>query len=179
MNKRNIVVALATCLALAAGQAAVAHDPAAMVAAPLAPASTAVPPVTPAESTQAASPATEVQVREALMASGYTKINDVEFKEGVWTADATSADGEHVEIKYDAASGKIYPDERVATISKDEVIANVQAAGFTNVHDVEMEGGVWKVEANDSAGADVELKVDPDDGRILGSENDQVGGKKN
>lgn len=135
-------------------------------------------PVTPPVTTEAASPMTETDVRAAMGAEGYTEINDVKFTEGVWTADAKSADGNHVEVKLDATTGKIIPDEHVAKISKDEVIVKVQAAGYTNVHDVDFEGGVWKVEANDSAGNDVELKVDPDNGRILGSEKDVIGGNK-
>jgi len=146
----------------------------ATVIAPAAPA-----PITPEETTKAASPLTEADVRALMATEGYTGVNDVKFKEGVWTADAKSADGNHVEVKVDAATGKIIPDEHVAKISKDQVIVKVQDAGYTNVHDVDFEGGVWKVEANDSAGADVELKVDPDDGHILGSERDEVGGKKN
>ncbi len=136
------------------------------------------PPVTPPETTQAASTMTEADVRAAMIAKGYTDINDVKFKEGMWTADAKSADGNHVEVKVDSATGKIIPDEKVATISKDQIIVKVQDAGYTNVHGVEMEGGVWKAEANDSAGADVEIKLDPNDGHILGSERDEIGGKK-
>ncbi len=138
----------------------------------------AMAPVTPPETTQAVSPMTEADVRAALIAKGYTAINDVKFKEGLWTADAKSADGKHVEVKIDSSTGKIIPDEPVATISKDQIIVKVQDAGYTNVHDVEMEGGVWKAEANDSAGADVEIKLDPNDGHILGSERDEIGGKK-
>ena len=147
--------------------------------APMAAAQVAVAPVTPEETTKATSPMTEADVRAMMATEGYTQVNDVKFKEGVWTADARSADGNHVEVKVDSATGKIIPDEHVAKISKDQVILKVQEAGYTNVHDVDFEGGVWKVEANDSAGADVELKVDPDDGHILGSERDEVGGKKN
>jgi hypothetical protein len=36
-------------------------------------------------------------VRALMVNAGYTEINDVEFKEGVWTADGKSADGNHVE----------------------------------------------------------------------------------
>jgi len=135
----------------------------------------AVAPVTPPESTEAADPMTETSVRALLMKGGFTEINDVEFKEGTWTADAKSADGNHVELRIDSATGRIYPDEPVATITKDQIIVKVQAAGYTNVHDVEMEGGVWKAEANDSKGNDVELKLDPNDGHILGSEKDAIG----
>ena len=116
---------------------------------------------------------TEADVRALLANQGYSEVNDVEFKEGVWTADGKSADGNHVEVKVDN-TGKIVPDANVATITKDQIIIKAQEAGYTNVHDVEFEGGVWKVEAENSAGVDVELKMDPDDGHIMGSESDKA-----
>ena len=128
---------------------------------------------TPPPTTQAGSPMTEADVRALLANQGYTEVNDVEFKEGVWTADGKSADGQHVEMKVDA-SGKIIPDEHVATISKDQIIIKMQEAGYTKVHDVDFEGGVWKAEGIDSNGHDVEVKLDPDDGHILGSEKDKI-----
>ena len=133
--------------------------------------------VTPPVSTQAATGMTEVDVRALLASKGFTEINDVKFKEGTWTADAKSADGNHVELKIDAATHNIYSDDEVATIGKDQIIIKVQAAGYTNVHDVEMEDGVWKAEANDSKGNDVELKLDPNDGHIIGSKEDVIGAK--
>ena len=63
------------------------------------------------------SPLTEADVRAALANEGYSEINDVEFKEGVWTADAKSADGNHVELKI-GNDGKVMPDTGVATITK-------------------------------------------------------------
>ena len=116
---------------------------------------------------------TEADVRALMANQGYTEINDVEFKEGVWTADGKSADGNHVEIKMDN-TGKVIPDTGVATITKDEIIAKALAAGYKNVHDVDFEGGVWKVEAETADGTDVELKMDPNDGHIMGSESDKV-----
>ena len=116
---------------------------------------------------------TEADVRALMVNQGYTEINDVEFKEGVWTADGKSADGNHVEIKMDN-TGKVVPDSGVATISKDQIIVKAQEAGYKNVHDVDFEGGVWKVEAETAEGVDVELKMDPNDGHIMGSESDKV-----
>ena len=114
------------------------------------------------------------RVRTHLMANGYTNINDVEFEEGVWTADATTADGSLVEVSIDSDTGKIIPDENTATISRTAVTASLTAMGYTNIHDIDFENGVWKVEANDSAGRDVELKVDPNTGKVLGSEMDTI-----
>jgi len=119
---------------------------------------------------------TEADVRALMANQGYTEINDVEFKEGVWTADGKSADGNHVEVKVDN-TGKVISDKGVATISKDQIIVLAQQAGYKNVHDVDFEGGVWKVEAEMANGTDVELKMDPNDGHIMGSESDKVENK--
>src|SRR5687767_357761 len=86
------------------------------------------------------------RVRTHLMANGYTNINDIEFEEGVWTADATTADGSLVEVTIDSATGKIIPDENTATIGRAALIANLTAAGYTDLHDIDFENGVWKVE---------------------------------
>ena len=119
---------------------------------------------------------TEADVRALMANQGYSEINDVKFKEGVWTADGKSADGNHVEIKVDN-TGKIIPDTSVATITKDQIIIKAQEAGYKNVHDVQFEGGVWKVEAEMANGTDVELKMDPNDGHIMGSEADKIDNK--
>jgi hypothetical protein len=129
---------------------------------------------TPPETTQATSTMTATDVNVLLASKGFTEINDVKFKDGTWTADAKSADGNHVELRIDANTREVFADDSVATIGKDEIITKVQAAGYTNVHDVEVEDGVWKAEAQDSQGKDVEVRLDPKDGSIIGSEKDRV-----
>lgn len=194
MNSPIAVLSLAIALAFAGSTSAVANTQAQVtttttrVVQPANPAApplqvtettetvTPVTPATPPETTQAEDPMTEADVRSLMMAHGYTKINDVNFKGGSWTADGTSADGKHVEVRIDSASGEIYPDEPVAGIGRDAIIVKVQSAGYTNVHGVEMEAGVWKAEADDSNGNDVELKLDPNDGHVIGVKNDKIGG---
>ena len=75
---------------------------------------------------------TEADVRALMTQQGYTEINDVKFKEGVWTADGKSADGNHVEVKVDN-TGKIIPDNGVATISKDQII--ISASGGARMYE--------------------------------------------
>src|SRR4249919_3842297 len=119
MTIRTAILSIAIAAAMAATHSANAQD-------------AAVAPVTPPETTEASSPMVEADVRALMIKEGYTDINDVEFKEGTWTADAKSADGEHVEVRIDAATGRIIPDEKVATISKDQIIAQLQADGYKN-----------------------------------------------
>lgn len=115
---------------------------------------------------------TEHQVRTTLAEQGYTKVNDLKFGDGVWKADARSADGNRLEVRIDPKTGQVYPDEQVARLSERDVRAALATAGYTNVHDVDYEDGIWNAEADDPAGRDVELKIDPNSGRVIGTEKD-------
>ncbi|HEY9541395.1 MAG TPA: PepSY domain-containing protein [Luteimonas sp.] len=115
---------------------------------------------------------TEAQVRAKLETQGYTKVNDVKFEDGVWKADARSGDGNRVDVRIDPETGVVRPDELVANLSEADVRAKLSVAGYTNVHDVDYEDGIWNAEADDPAGKDVELKIDPDTGAVMGKEKD-------
>ncbi|QDW66508.1 PepSY domain-containing protein [Luteimonas granuli] len=113
---------------------------------------------------------TSPQIRAALEAQGYTKINDLEFEDGVWKADARSADGQRVELRVDPATGKAWPEDAVAELSEADVRARLAAEGYTKVHDVEFEDGMWTAEAEDPGGRKVGLTLDPDTGRVVGKD---------
>ena len=115
---------------------------------------------------------TAAQVRAKLEAQGYTKVNDMEFEDGVWKADARSADGNRVEVRIDPATGAVFPAAQVATLSEADVRAQLAAAGYTNVHDVDYEDGIWNAEAADPEGKHVELKIEPANGKVNGTEKD-------
>ncbi|MGY0610697.1 MULTISPECIES: PepSY domain-containing protein [unclassified Luteimonas] len=115
---------------------------------------------------------TAPQVQATLEAQGYTKINDVEFEDGVWKADARSADGQRVELRIDPANGTVYPEDKVAGLSEADVRAKLSAAGYAKVHDVEFDNGMWTAEADDANGKSVDLTLDPDTGRVVGKARD-------
>lgn len=115
---------------------------------------------------------TAAEVRAKLEAQGYTAVNDVEFDDGMWEADARSADGNRVEVRLDAKTGQVYADELVSNLGRSDIKAKLAAAGYTNVHDVDYDDGVWKAEADDPAGKDVELRLDPATGEIIGKDKD-------
>lgn len=117
-------------------------------------------------------PLTEAQVRAKLTEQGYTNVNDVKFEDGVWKADARSAEGNRIDVRLDAKTGAVYPEKQVANLSEADVRARLSAAGYTNVHDVDFEDGIWNAEADDPSGKDVELKLDPATGKVIGKEKD-------
>ena len=121
---------------------------------------------------QAQEALTEAQVRTKLTDQGYTHVNDIKFRDGVWKADARSAEGNRVDVRLDPKTGRVYPDEQVANLSEADVRARLAVAGYTNVHDVDYEDGIWNAEADDPAGRDVELKIDPKTGRVIGADKD-------
>lgn len=115
---------------------------------------------------------TAAEVRAKLEAQGYTKVNDLEFEDGVWTADARSADGNRVDLSIDPKTGEVYPDAQVANLGEADVKAKLSAAGYGNVHDIKFDDGVWKAEAEDAQGQDVELRLDPATGKVIGKARD-------
>jgi uncharacterized membrane protein YkoI len=115
---------------------------------------------------------TEAQVESVLKAQGYTKIHDVKFKDGAWKADARSADGNRVDVRVDAATGKVYPDTLVANLSKADVEAKLAVAGYVDVHDLHFRDGVWEADAENGSGQDFELRIDAATGDIIGKRKD-------
>ncbi len=53
-----------------------------------------------------------------------------------------------------------------------QILASVEAQGYTAVESIEKEDGVWEVEAVSPRGVRVELHLDATDGRILREEED-------
>lgn len=115
---------------------------------------------------------TEHEVRTRLAEHGYTHVNDLDFDDGVWRADARSADGNRVQVVLDPAQGRVYPNEQVAQLSRRDIRASLSAAGYTDIHDVDYRDGVWRAEAEDPGGREVKLRLDPVDGRVVGMEKD-------
>lgn len=115
---------------------------------------------------------TEAQVRTHLGDQGYSKIHDVEFKHGMWHAEARSGNGNHVDLRIDPRTGQAYPDEQnVSRLSKNDVRASLATAGYTDVHDVDFDDGLWTAKAKNSAGHHVKLQVDPNSGKVVGSDD--------
>lgn len=115
---------------------------------------------------------TEPQVRAILAENGFTRIDDLDFEDGMWETDATSANGERVDVRVNPTTGDILVEKLVSTLSEADVKAKLAAAGYSKIHDVDFDDGMWKAEAEESDGNDVEIHLDANSGQIVHIEND-------
>ena len=58
----------------------------------------------------------------------------------------------------------------VAKLSEQDVRASLESQGYTHVHDVDFDNGIWKAKADNAAGNDVKLKVDARSGKVIGTD---------
>lgn len=115
---------------------------------------------------------TEPQVRALLTEKGYTKIDDLDFDAGMWETDATSADGNRVDVRVNPANGEIKAEKLVSNLTENDVKAKLAAAGYSKVHDVDYDDGVWKADAERTDGKNVDIRIDASTGAIINVEND-------
>lgn len=114
----------------------------------------------------------EPQVRALLTEKGYTNIDDLDFEDGMWETDATSANGDRVDVRINPASGDVMAEKLVSDLSENDVKAKLTAAGYSRIHDVDFDDGVWKAEAERADGNDVEIHLAANTGEIIHVEND-------
>ncbi|WP_218569723.1 PepSY domain-containing protein [Pseudomonas sp. Hp2] len=115
---------------------------------------------------------TEAQVTALLAGKGFRNVHDVKFEHGLWQADADSGDGKDVDLRIDPVSGRIYGDQKTSRLGEADIRAALAAGGYSKVHDLKFEDGLWQAEAERPGGQDAVVYVDPNDGRVIGSQND-------
>ncbi|WP_303746875.1 PepSY domain-containing protein [Stenotrophomonas pigmentata] len=121
---------------------------------------------------QAQDALTAPQVRAHLESQGYTDIKDVKFEDGMWEADATSADGKKVDVKLDPRNGTVYPDKAVSQLGEADIRAQLSSAGYTGVSDVKLDDGMWKAKGRTAGGEKVEVRLDPATGAVVAQEKE-------
>jgi hypothetical protein len=113
---------------------------------------------------------TENDVRSQLQHDGYQHVHDLKFKDGMWRAKAEGGDGAKVTIKVDPKTGKAYPDKEVAKMGEQDIKASLSSQGYTDIHDVDFDDGVWHAKARNAEGKKVKLQLDPDTGKVVGTD---------
>lgn len=115
---------------------------------------------------------TAPQVRAQLEGQGYTNVKDLKFEDGMWEADATSADGRKVDVKLDPRNGNVYPDKAVSQLGEADIRAQLSSAGYTGVRDVKLDDGMWKAKGRTAGGEKVKIRLDPATGAVVAQEKD-------
>lgn len=113
---------------------------------------------------------TENDVRTHLQHDGYQHVHDLKFTDGMWRAKAEGGDGTNVTIKVDPKTGKAFPDKEVAKMSEQDIKASLSSQGYTDIHDVDFDDGVWHAKARNASGKKVKLQLDPDTGKVVGTD---------
>jgi N-formylglutamate amidohydrolase len=113
---------------------------------------------------------TQHQIQTSLEQQGYTRVRDLTFKGGVWTAKARSANDTNVDVRVDPRTGEVFPDKPVARLSEADIRAELSTEGYTHVRDVDFKDGVWTAKADNMAGKTVALQLNPDTGRVIGTD---------
>ena len=109
----------------------------------------------------------------ALRAAGHAEVRELEFDDGLWEAEVRLANGRWADVAVDPATGEVFDamsPRRLIEIQ--EVIAAVERAGYTQVHDLDRDGALWDADAFGSDGQRYELRISGYDGRILNAKVD-------
>jgi hypothetical protein len=109
----------------------------------------------------------------ALQAAGYTTVRDVELDDGLWEAEVKGTDGRWHDVHVDPASGAVIDRMSGGTLlTAGEITERLKAAGYTSIHELDLDEAVWDVEAVDAKGQRVEVRVNGFTGAILSSSLD-------
>ncbi len=128
-----------------------------------------MPTTAPSNTTVAPSTAlTQAEVESRVAMAGFKEVKSLTFKNGIWQADARGGDKEWVAIYVHPLSGKVFKEGTPSPMNKQEIEAKITAAGYQNVKDVDFKNGMWMAEAENGAGKEVDLMIDPDDGSVIG-----------
>lgn len=113
-------------------------------------------------------------VEKRLATAGYTEVRDLEFDDGLWEAEVRGADGRWHDVAVHADSGEVLDDRGPrALLPAAEVIKRIEAAGYTQVHDLDLDDAVWEADALDAKGERVELRLNGHTGAVLSVETER------
>lgn len=111
-------------------------------------------------------------IMQDIAAAGYRDVEDLQFSNGLWVAKARDGAGDRVKIMVAPVSGRVYVTNEPSRLDKDEIEARLTAQGYEDIDDLDFDDGIWRAEARNSAGQDVDLIIDPTDGSVIAAKQD-------
>ena len=103
-------------------------------------------------------------ITRQLNAAGYTEVRDIEFDDGLWEAEVRGRDGRWHDVAVDGASGELMDDRGGRALLP---AADLAAAGYRDVHDLDLDDAVWEADAVTASGQRVELRINAHTGKVL------------
>ena len=161
--QKHVLTAALSAMLLCPGGMALAQD------------APAQPPPPAAAATRAGTPAgalDEAAIKSDIADAGYKKVKGLKFKDGVWQAKARGGNDKWTHIKIGPTTGKVYEANAPSRLNENEVKAKLTAQGYQNIGHVKFDKGLWKADAKNPRGKDVDLLVDPDDGSVVSEQQD-------
>jgi uncharacterized membrane protein YkoI len=116
------------------------------------------------------------QVASRLRELGYARVGELEFDDGFWEAEVRrQRHSEKIELVLHPVTLQVlHTTEGGAgspgaggTLSAAEITQVLTQAGYSRIHDLEFDDGVWEADAVNAAGQRVDLRVDPGTGAVL------------
>ncbi|MFG5779471.1 PepSY domain-containing protein [Comamonas sp. J-3] len=116
------------------------------------------------------------QVEAQLQAQGFAQLHDLEFDDGFWEAEVRDANNRKTELIIHPVTLQVLHQSGNASnnngtaapvLSATQITQLLQQAGYTRIHDLELDDGVWEADATNAKGLRVELKIHPETGAVL------------
>lgn len=114
----------------------------------------------------------ESEIEASVANAGYKKVKGLKFQDGVWQARARGGNDRWTHIKIGPTTGKVYEADAPSRLNENEVKAKLTAQGYQNIGHVKFDKGLWKADAKNPQGKDVDLLVDPNDGSVVSEQQD-------
>jgi uncharacterized membrane protein YkoI len=108
-----------------------------------------------------------------LQAAGYSTVRDVELDDGLWEAEVRGSDGRWYDLHIDPSSGAVIDRNSTGTLlTAAEISKLLNAAGYSSVHELELDEAVWDAEALDAQNRRVEVRLNGFTGAIVATGNE-------
>lgn len=116
------------------------------------------------------------QVVAQLQAQGFAQLHDLEFDDGFWEAEVRDANNRKTEliihpvtlqVLHQSGNASSNNGTAAPVLNATQITQLLQQAGYTRIHDLELDDGVWEADATNAKGLRVELKIHPETGAVL------------
>ena len=78
------------------------------------------------------------EITQTLRQAGYAEVRELEYDDGLWEAEVRRGNGLWGEVSVDPANGEVFDATSARPlIDLPQVLASLERAGYTQVHDVE------------------------------------------